>query len=965
MIRLQYVRRRLILVVAAVFVLAISGSCVNTGMHSYAPEASDSEAKPEISWVPYPVASQPVNPNAAAIAKIVVPSVKRNPRATYRQNTPHLRVSMPDFEIPVAGAGGGRKSFRIPAPEYAQPIGVEDPVPLALDGVDARFDSTGFDDNATYNGGFIFIPPDNHAAAGPNHLVNVVNTTISFHQKDGALDNRYGLETFFSALSPLTATFDPKVLYDQYEDRWVVITMEQTQVAYGDAADTSRMFVAVSDDSDPNGTWYFAEFDTVVNAGGVDNWADYPGFGVDEEAVYIAANLFPFGGGSGNGSRVWILEKGVGTGGLYDSGGTLVVSELNPYAGGGIATTTQVSHMFGASPATGVGVFLVSYSGINGGGTEYVQVVRLDDPLGSPSFVQQYISLGDIELLAGGLPDMPQTGSSELINSNDRRALDAVWRDGYLWMTTTIDPNSGPDSGQATAMWIKIDTSNLGSLTIADSGTIGGEDIATGAYTTFPSIAVNANEDVVVGFSASAPSIYAGAYFAGRVASDPAGFMGSSVIVREGVDWYFRDFNSGRNRWGDYSGTAVDPADGCFWVYNQWADTRSGSNNGGTGRWATTYAKTCNTPENLPPVAVDDADSVAEDGAVDINVVGNDSDPEGDDFSVVSVSNPPNGSASVNPDDTIAYSPDPNYNGTDNFTYSIEDTFSGTDSATVTVTVSAVNDAPDAVDDSATAKETDPVDIDVLLNDDEVDGESLSISAVTQGTKGSVSNNTTYVTYQANGGLTLPTTDTFTYTAWDGQPSSTDTATVTVTINPKAPPVSGFSFSISDLEVTFTDTSTDSDGSIVNWAWDFDDTNTSIQQNPVHTYGSYGSYDVTLTVTDDDGLTDDFTDTVTLVEPPPTAPSGLSATAISANHVDVSWTDNSGNEASFTLERSDNGGSSWTPIVLGADVTSYRDSGLNGSTTYDYRVYATGAGGDSAPSNTDTATTFEACSANK
>ena len=67
-----------------------------------------------------------------------------------------------------------------------------------------------------------------------------------------------------------------------------------------------------------------------------------------------------------------------------------------------------------------------------------------------------------------------------------------------------LDPNSGADSGQATAMWVKLDTSNLANLTLADSGTIGGEDIATGTYTTFPSIAVNAAEVVVVGFSASA-----------------------------------------------------------------------------------------------------------------------------------------------------------------------------------------------------------------------------------------------------------------------------------------------------------------------------------------------------------------------------------------------------------------------------------------------------------------------------
>ena len=192
---------------------------------------------------------------------------------------------------------------------------------------------------------------------------------------------------------------------------------------------------------------------------------------------------------------------------------------------------------------------------------------------------------------------MPQAGGGAptLIESNDRRALDAVWRDNALWLTTTINPNSGTDSGQTTALWVKIDTSNLAGLTLADSGTIGGEDIASGAYTTFPSIAVNANEDVVVGFSASASTIFVGAYFVDRQAGDSAGTMGNAVTVKAGVAKYKRTFGGSRNRWGDYSSATLDPLDGCFWVYNKWADTQGTSISGETGRWGTAYVKTCAT----------------------------------------------------------------------------------------------------------------------------------------------------------------------------------------------------------------------------------------------------------------------------------------------------------------------------------------------------------------------------------
>lgn len=78
------------------------------------------------------------------------------------------------------------------------------------------------------------------------------------------------------------------------------------------------------------------------------------------------------------------------------------------------------------------------------------------------------------------------------------------------------------------------------------------------------------------------------------------------------------------------------------------------------------------------------------------------------------------------------------------------------------------------------------------------------------------------------------------------------------------PPTAGFAFSASDLFVTFTDSSSDSDGSIASYSWDFGDGGNSTDQNPTYTYGSAGTYSVTLTVTDDDGATDSDTQSVTV-----------------------------------------------------------------------------------------------------
>jgi hypothetical protein len=126
---------------------------------------------------------------------------------------------------------------------------------------------------------------------------------------------------------------------------------------------------------------------------------------------------------------------------------------------------------------------------------------------------------------------------------------------------------------------------------------------------------------------------------------------------------------------------------------------------------------------------------------------------------------------------TINYTPNANYNGSDSFIVRVSDGFGGLDSITVNVTINPINDAPDAVNDSkATPPETAVV-INVLDNDTDPENDSLTITAVTQGSKGSVTHNGTTVTYTPNANESG--NDSFTYTISDGNGGS-DTATVTI-----------------------------------------------------------------------------------------------------------------------------------------------------------------------------------------
>ncbi|EJB0367874.1 tandem-95 repeat protein [Vibrio parahaemolyticus] len=185
----------------------------------------------------------------------------------------------------------------------------------------------------------------------------------------------------------------------------------------------------------------------------------------------------------------------------------------------------------------------------------------------------------------------------------------------------------------------------------------------------------------------------------------------------------------------------------------------------------------------VAPVAdiVADKATVVEDTSTVIKVLGNDTfEGDGKVVSLDTNNGPANGTVSVNPDGSVTYTPNDNYQGTDSFTYIV--TSGGvSESTTVSVDVTPVNDAPVAKDDTAITDEDTPVTIDVLPNDNDIDGDKLSIqSATVPEAQGKVE--------IVDGKLVFTPAENFNghaeiiYTVTDGQ--LTDEAKVTVTVNP-------------------------------------------------------------------------------------------------------------------------------------------------------------------------------------
>ena len=314
---------------------------------------------------------------------------------------------------------------------------------------------------------------------------------------------------------------------------------------------------------------------------------------------------------------------------------------------------------------------------------------------------------------------------------------------------------------------------------------------------------------------------------------------------------------------------------------------------------------------NNPPVAEDDEEETEEDEPKMIYVLANDYDVDGDPLEITDVSNANHGTTEIitepmtsGTQSRILYTPNQDYNGEDEFTYVISDGRGGKDIAIVHITISSVNDNPIAKNDDAKTEENKPKTIDVLKNDYDVDGDDLKIISVSEVNHGKAEIITEIANEPYQKILYTPDKDfkgedTFEYTIQDGH-GGEDTAIVHLEIEPDAPsgggdtggrgssagdvsnsppvadasagePYQGFV----DEELTFDGSlSFDSDGSIVSWSWNFGDGNIANGEITTHAYSSIRTYLVTLIVSDNQGATDKYITTATIIQPnrPPSSP---------------------------------------------------------------------------------------------
>ena len=388
-----------------------------------------------------------------------------------------------------------------------------------------------------------WIPPDPTLAVGPHHIVSTTNQQVAWYTKAGTLQFSQALGSpgnpgFLEDVGAGDFTFDPKCLYDELEGRFLVLALETY-------SNTAYITFAVSDDSDPNGTWYKYRTDAKTTINGSDFWVDYPGLGFDDEAYYVTGNLFGFSSGWG-GVKYRIFDKTP-----LLTGAPVVYLDMRD----GSSASVQVAHMHN----TPIAPFFVSVKDSN-----EIRIQAITSPTTAPTLHTTNVGVPSF----GQPPSAPNLGGST-ISTVDQRIMTADFRNQFLLAGHAILAD-----GRAQARWYEFwpgTWPNSGSVTLVQNGNI---DLGSGIYTFFPAIARNAAGNTAICFARSSSAEYASIWYTHRETSDASGTMRAARELKGGEGSY----SSGR--WGDYFDIAVDPTnDNTFWGIGEYP--------GSGGAWRT------------------------------------------------------------------------------------------------------------------------------------------------------------------------------------------------------------------------------------------------------------------------------------------------------------------------------------------------------------------------------------------
>ncbi|RKY99290.1 MAG: hypothetical protein DRQ13_02575, partial [Ignavibacteriae bacterium] len=414
--------------------------------------------------------------------------------------------------------------------------------------------------HGTNNDGFIvrnwdgvsaqsYAPPDMSGAVGPNHYMEMTNVRFQIWNKTGtSLLGPSNLGAIWAGFpGPWASSLndgDPIVLYDEAADRFMASQFSLPNYPNG----PFYMLIAISQTGDPTGSWHRYGFSFSA-------MPDYPKFGVWPDGYYMSANSF-----SGNfiGAIAVAFERSQMLNGnaaqmvSFQRSSTttwsLLPSDWN-------STTTP--------PAGAPNYFGQIHDNARYGGTDGFDIYQFhvdwvapgNSTFAGPTFL--------ITSPFSGVSGIPQPSPGATLDDLSVMTMNRLdYRNFGLHQSMVVCHTVNAGGGVAGMRWYEFRNTGA-NWSLFQQGTYSPD----GTDRWMGSVAMNANGDICLGYSASSTSVMPEIRYTGRFSGDPSGVM----TIAEETIFSSSGVQTGLQRWGDYTQMSVDPAEpDVFWYVNQY-----------------------------------------------------------------------------------------------------------------------------------------------------------------------------------------------------------------------------------------------------------------------------------------------------------------------------------------------------------------------------------------------------------
>jgi len=437
----------------------------------------------------------------------------------------------------------------------------------------------------------IAVPPDDNGVAGPNHFVQTVNLSFAVFAKDGTpLLGPLPTNSIWQGFGGICETQnsgDPTVNYDRFADRWVIAQMAIDFINFAFAE-----CVAVSTTGDPTGS--YARYAFATDGGLI----DYPKIGVWPDAYYLTFNEFTAFTENFVGPEICALDRGRMLAGLpadqvcFNPGpnfGSLLPADLQ----GTLLPPAGAPNPLVSLDPGGAGLDLWKFHAdfINEASSTFTGPTVLPVAAFALAFCND------------GTVCVPQPGTTQALDTVGDRLMHRLDYRNFGDHEAMVVNHSVIVGSSVGVRWYEVRNPST-TPTVFQQGTFAPD----ATFRWMGSAAINRAGSIAVGYSASSGAVFPSVRFTGRLASDPLGTMQPESVMFAGTG-----SQTDSQRWGDYTGLSVDPADDCtFWYTNEYLV------NNGSFNWHTrigSFTVPSCTPNPLRVFAVSLSPSIFEGGS--------------------------------------------------------------------------------------------------------------------------------------------------------------------------------------------------------------------------------------------------------------------------------------------------------------------------------------------------------------